>query len=304
MPGSVIDPASAVVVDLFHLTLILGVVGVVVFWVVREVAPLRRWQAHGNVFTGTLGGGDLVVAGGIVAFYYFSVTAAAAVTAPPGEAAGAMAGLGDRAVMVVAQTVLLQVFFAALLGFYLGYLRRIDLGEFFGLRRLGGKKLVMWSIGGLVVCYVVVVVAALAGHALLSRAGMDAELQVPVEMLLEAGPVPLKVLLVLAAVVGAPLMEEVVFRGFLYPVMKRHSERFFAAVFTAAVFALAHQNLGSVLPLFALGLLFAAAFELSGSLVLPMVLHGLFNGSQIALVFLAGGELDALGGAGWIFGGG
>ena len=298
------DPAAAVVVDLFHLTLILGLTGLVVFWAVRELAPLRRWEGHGNVFTGTLGSADLVVATGIVAFYYFSVTAAATMVAPVAEQGDVLEGLGDHAVMMVAQSVLLQVFFAALLGFYLGYLRRIDLGEFFGLRRLSGKKLLLWSIGGLVVCYIGVIAAALCGQQLLSRAGMEAGLQVPVEMLLEDGPVALKVLLVLAAVVGAPLMEEVVFRGFLYPVMKRYSERFFAAIFTAAVFALAHQHLGSVLPLFALGLLFAAAFELSGSLVLPMVLHGLFNGTQIAMIYLVGDELEELGKAGWIFLGG
>ena len=72
--------------------------------------------------------------------------------------------------------------------------------------------------------------------------------------------------LISSAVVVAPLVEEVIFRGYLYPVFKRFSDRFLAAIVTSMMFALVHGNVPGTLPLFALALMLTIAYELTGCL--------------------------------------
>jgi membrane protease YdiL (CAAX protease family) len=79
------------------------------------------------------------------------------------------------------------------------------------------------------------------------------------------------------AVVIVPLVEELFFRGFLYAFLKRFTSAWGAIILSAGVFAFAHVNLGSALPLWLLGIVLAVAYEHTGSLLLPMGIHGCFN---------------------------
>ena len=61
-------------------------------------------------------------------------------------------------------------------------------------------------------------------------------------------------------------------------------------VFNALIFAAAHTHLPSAAPLFVLGSCFTLAYEWSGSILVSMAMHALFNGTQ--LIFLAFPELS------------
>lgn len=80
----------------------------------------------------------------------------------------------------------------------------------------------------------------------------------------------------------APVVEEVWFRGWLYPVLRSWLPKWVAVVGSALVFALAHTS--SPLDHFPLsqligGVVFAVAYEKTGSLTAPVVLHVLGNAS-------------------------
>ena len=94
-----------------------------------------------------------------------------------------------------------------------------------------------------------------------------------------------RILIGLTAVITAPVMEEMVFRGFLYPVLKRHTDRWFALVFTSILFGAIHGNLLGLVPLalFAAGL--TLAYEWTGCLRVPMLMHATFN--SLSLLTLA-----------------
>lgn len=92
-------------------------------------------------------------------------------------------------------------------------------------------------------------------------------------------------LMALAAVVVAPLCEEVVFRGYFYPVAKRYAGVWPAAVCSALVFAAAHGNLTALLPLFLFGLVLVFIYEKTGSLWAPVAVHFCFNGATVAAQF-------------------
>ncbi len=90
-------------------------------------------------------------------------------------------------------------------------------------------------------------------------------------------------LMAVAAVVVAPVCEEVVFRGYLYPLAKRHVGPWVAAVCTGLIFAAAHGSLAALLPLFVFGIVLAVLHEKTGSIWAPIAVHFCFNGATVAM---------------------
>jgi len=98
-----------------------------------------------------------------------------------------------------------------------------------------------------------------------------------------------RVMIIVLAVVVAPISEEFIFRFFIYGVVRRYLGIAVGLVFNALLFAAAHNHLPSAAPLFVLGGCFTLAYEWSGSILVSMAMHSLFNSVQ--LIFLAFPEL-------------
>jgi len=94
-------------------------------------------------------------------------------------------------------------------------------------------------------------------------------------------------LMVFAAVIAAPICEEIVFRGYLYPVMKRFAGMWPATICSAFVFSAAHGNLTALLPLFVFGGVLVVIYEKTGSLWAPIAVHFCFNGATVVLQLAA-----------------
>ncbi len=95
-----------------------------------------------------------------------------------------------------------------------------------------------------------------------------------------------RVLIIILAVAIAPLVEEFVFRFFLYGVVRRYAGRFAGLVLNSALFAVVHAHVPSAAPLFVLGACFTLAYEWSGSILVSMSMHALFNSLTLtALAF-------------------
>ncbi len=93
-------------------------------------------------------------------------------------------------------------------------------------------------------------------------------------------------LMVLVACVGAPLAEELVFRGYLYGVLKRFTNIPLAVFLSGLLFGAVHLNLAALPPLFVLGMLLAVLYEVTGSLWAPVAVHFLFNAGTVAVQIL------------------
>jgi len=107
-------------------------------------------------------------------------------------------------------------------------------------------------------------------------------------MLLQKSEDPLVLgLMAFAAVVAAPLCEEIVFRGYFYPVLKRFAGVWPAALCSALVFASAHGNLTAMLPLLIFGILLVWIYEKTGSLWAPIAVHFCFNGATVMVQLAA-----------------
>jgi membrane protease YdiL (CAAX protease family) len=111
--------------------------------------------------------------------------------------------------------------------------------------------------------------------------------QETVKLLQTATDPTILTLMGLAAVVVAPICEEIVFRGYLYPFAKKFSGPWVAAICSGVVFAAAHGSLAALLPLAIFGFLLAVIYEKTGSLWATMAIHFCFNGATVAIQALA-----------------
>jgi uncharacterized protein len=110
-----------------------------------------------------------------------------------------------------------------------------------------------------------------------------------VELFSNSSTISQRVMVIVLAVVIAPIAEEFIFRFFIYGVLRRYFGIAIGLAFNSLLFAAAHTHLPSAAPLFVLGGCFTVAYEWSGSILVSMGMHALFNSVQ--LIFLAFPEL-------------
>ena len=112
---------------------------------------------------------------------------------------------------------------------------------------------------------------------LMGQFHVDAVPQQSVRMLqtgISLGP---EIFLALLAIAIAPLTEELLFRGILYPFIKQQGYPKLALWGTSVLFGLLHLNLMTFLPLTFLGLVLAWLYETTDNLTAPILAHSLFN---------------------------
>ncbi len=98
--------------------------------------------------------------------------------------------------------------------------------------------------------------------------------------------------LTIFGVTFAPLMEELLFRAFLYPVLKRRLGLIAAIVLTALGFALLHGaqlmfSWGPVLVIFVVGLVLTIVRAARNSVASSLLIHIAYNGTISVLMFVA-----------------
>lgn len=124
-------------------------------------------------------------------------------------------------------------------------------------------------------------------HSLPSVFKMTAEPQTLVKHLEEPGLAILqKIYFGIVAIVIAPVAEESIFRGILYPVLKTNGYPRIAMWGTAVLFGLSHINSIAFLPLTVFGLLLILLYEETNNLLAPIVAHSFFNAINfVVLIF-------------------
>ncbi len=83
-------------------------------------------------------------------------------------------------------------------------------------------------------------------------------------------------------VLAAPLCEEFIFRGLIQGGLRRSLPAWQAIGIAAALFAIVHPP-ASMLPVFVLGLCTGLAYERSGSLLAPMLVHAGYNAAILGV---------------------
>jgi membrane protease YdiL (CAAX protease family) len=87
------------------------------------------------------------------------------------------------------------------------------------------------------------------------------------------------------ASIMAPFLEELLFRGYFYPTLKRYIGPIASAIVVSLLFAGFHANLAALPALFVLAICLTVAYEWTGSLLVPMTMHALFNTTSLAFMY-------------------
>lgn len=103
---------------------------------------------------------------------------------------------------------------------------------------------------------------------------MVARARAPAELALQA----------LSVVVLAPVAEELLFRGVLYPALRDLGHQRMAIAASSLLFAAIHGSMALMLPLTVLAVLLVWLYERTGSIVAPILMHSAFNGVNFAMI--------------------
>lgn len=162
-------------------------------------------------------------------------------------------------------------------------IRGISVSAIAGFAKLKFRRTFVTGAILLFAAYPLIFVADLLTQRVL---GEPSSRQTIVEMFNESQTLKQRVLIIILAVAVAPLVEEFVFRFFLYGVVRRYCGRFVGLLTNSLLFAAVHAHVPSAAPLFVLGACFTLAYEWSGSILVSMTMHALFNSLTLtALAF-------------------
>ena len=208
-----------------------------------------------------LGFPEAITAGLLVGWFALNMLAAAKVQHAVFQTRDLLLTGGFSIAVVFALTALLK-----LRGFSV-----LSLG---GFSRLGFGRIVSTAAVLLFAAYPLLFVADGISRWLL---GEGSDRQQIVEMFTSSQTLQQRVLIIVLAITIAPFVEEFIFRFFLYGVLKRYLGRGPGLVLNALLFGAVHVHLPSLGPLFVLGGCFTLAYEWSGSILVSMTMHALFN---------------------------
>ena len=162
-------------------------------------------------------------------------------------------------------------------------LRRFDLNALGGFSKIGFSRTVVTGAVLMLAAYPLILVVDFISQRFISGAPRKQEI---VEMFNDSGTLEQRVIIIVLAVAVAPMVEEFLFRFFISGVVKRYFGRIVGILVSSLLFAAVHAHLPSFAPLFVLGACFAIAYEWSGSLLVSMTMHALFNALTLtALAF-------------------
>jgi len=135
----------------------------------------------------------------------------------------------------------------------------------------------------------VIAAAAMISNTLFAYSGFPLQPQPVLSGFIDTtAPIWFKGWLVLTAIAAAPLVEEIVFRGVFFPAMARHRGIPAAIVLVSLLFAFIHGHPPAALPLFVVGTTLATAYLYTGSLIVPILIHAIFNTVNLTALLLSG----------------
>lgn len=198
------------------------------------------------------------------------------------EAVDAEPGGGEDLVLGLSFSFLLQ--FLQIAFVLLMLFRRVNLVEAFGLRWRATWWKVVYAPAVVLVMWTFMGVLDFVGYNEWLGQFIEGDgIQESVKLLQETKDPLVFILMGVVACIGAPLAEEVVFRGYIYTMVKRMAGLPLAVILSGLFFGAVHMNLVALLPLTVLGIILALSYEYTGSLWAPIAIHFCFNAATVAV---------------------
>lgn len=182
--------------------------------------------------------------------------------------------------LLYALAVALVVLFAALVS--RSTLKRLFISEGSSFK----VSLLKGVVYGIATIPPIILITAIMGT-VIGELGLTTEGQPVIEWLTNSETsIMARIAIIFSAVVVAPVIEEVVFRGILFPTILKGRSFFFSALLVGCIFSLIHFHAPSFLSILVLNIFFCAGYASTGSIVTPIVMHMVFNGSATCFALL------------------
>lgn len=165
-------------------------------------------------------------------------------------------------------------------------LHEVDWRDAFGFRNANLKKSLLLAAGVLALALPVVLYLQQLSVMALDKLGWLPQDQRAVDLLVNTNSPWMRGYLGFFAVVLAPVAEEFIFRGVLFPFVKQLGWPKLAWVGVSLLFAAIHLNAPTFVPLFVLALAFTWLYEKTDCLLAPILAHSLFNGANLMVLYL------------------
>lgn len=168
------------------------------------------------------------------------------------------------------------------------FMRRhqVDWRDGFGLRDPQLKRAIKIALVFFVILLPVVWLLQSACVFGLTRLGWPPDEQEAVKLLESADSWWARAYLAMFAAVLAPVSEEFIFRGLLYPFIKQLGWPRLAFIGVSLLFALIHWHAAIFLPLFVLAMGLTWLYEKTDNLFAPILVHALFNAINLLMLAL------------------
>ncbi len=271
-----------VLLDFEHLTLLTLAMGLLISMSIHSVRG-QQWSTRsrfGKVGVDSFGGVDLVAVILLLAFYYLSFLSG------PREGE-----LPPMSIDMIVINLVMGLFLVTIVLVTVQWVGGRDPVELFGLKRVGFPIWLLWVGPGVLLSTLLVLqLGGWARTVWLEPIFGELEQQEIVDSMRNTSGLGLRVGLIVTACLVAPIVEELIFRGYIYGVLKKFSSPLFAMVIVGALFAAVHMNLPALVPLWVLAILLTLSYELSGSLWVPIGIHAGFNTINVFMMLSGGGE--------------
>ncbi len=166
---------------------------------------------------------------------------------------------------------------ALVLGHYFLRAHRVRWREVLVGERSGALRVLAFGIGAGVVVLPVALLLNDLSYRVMTLFHLTPQPQAAVAVVEKAIGLGKQISFGIAAIALVPLVEELLFRGILYPFLKRQTYRGVAIAVTSLLFAAIHLNLLTFVPLVVLALVLIAVYEKTDALLTPILTHAFFN---------------------------
>ena len=89
---------------------------------------------------------------------------------------------------------------------------------------------------------------------------------------------------IINTIIIVPIIEEIVFRGLFYKLLKSYFSILTSMVISSIIFSVVHETILASVVLFSVGLISCLSYERYRSIIYPIIIHSLFNLFMLLLI--------------------
>ena len=272
------DPVKAQTLFYIATLTVSGIVfGLILFWSIRTWGPIGKTKKERKLTSGAVDMIDLLFALTIILFFYGNTAFIFQNAINPSDASA----INEVKKMTLSETIsniIIFLFIGAFVFSFASFARGRNPNRVFGINKMSWGKILIWGLGAMVPVYIFLGLGSFIIRLIIPSKEKVPEMQEIVQTMISSHDITVLIALLFSAIIVAPIVEEIIFRGYIYPVLKKYSHRLFAGFMTSLLFAVVHGNVAGLIPLLLLAIILTLSYELTGSILVPVLIHALFNG--------------------------